>query len=82
MSERKEVFIEGVAVEISWADRTRSLTELIFETVSKAVADAGEGWTGIDSVVLAAHDLVDGRSLSSMVTAPAAGAATRLAPRL
>jgi acetyl-CoA C-acetyltransferase len=31
----------------------------------------------IDSVVLAAHDLVDGRSLSSMVTAPAAGAYLR-----
>src|SRR5262249_10850103 len=31
----------------------------------------------ITSVVLAAHDLVDGRSLSSMVTAPAAGAYLR-----
>jgi len=31
----------------------------------------------IDSVVLAAHDLVDGRSLSSMVTAPAAAAYLR-----
>lgn len=31
----------------------------------------------IDSVVLAAHDLVDGRSLSSMVTVPAAAAYLR-----
>ncbi|MDP3676628.1 MAG: hypothetical protein Q8R44_16265 [Novosphingobium sp.] len=66
-----------MAIELSWADRTRSLTELIFTTVSKAVDDAGRGYEGIDSVVLAAHDLVDGRSLSSMVTAPAAGAYLR-----
>jgi acetyl-CoA C-acetyltransferase len=51
--------------------------ELIFDTVTRAVEDAGQGWDGIDSVVLAAHDLVDGRSLSSMVTAPAAGAYLR-----
>ena len=74
---RKTVFIEGVAIEISFADAKRNLSELIFSTVSAAVADAGKGYTGIDSVVLAAHDLVDGRSLSSMVTAPAAGAYLR-----
>ena len=72
-----DVYIEGVALEFSWADSRRSLTELIFATVSKAVDDAGKGYDGIDSVVLAAHDLVDGRSLSSMVTAPAAGAYLR-----
>ncbi len=77
MSSRPEVFIEGAALEISWGDARRSLTDLIFDTVSKAVDDAGGGYDGIDSVVLAAHDLVDGRSLSSMVTAPAAGAYLR-----
>lgn len=71
------VYIEGSALEISWADPTRNLMELIFDTVTAAVDDAGAGWDGIDSVVLAAHDLVDGRSLSSMVTAPAAGAYLR-----
>lgn len=71
------VYIEGAALEFSWADKRRSLTELIYDTVSRAVEDAGQGWDGIDSVVLAAHDLVDGRSLSSMVTAPAAGAYLR-----
>lgn len=73
----EDIYIEGVALEFSWADKTRSLTELIFSTVSRAVDDAGRGYDGIDSVVLAAHDLVDGRSLSSMVTAPAAGAYLR-----
>jgi hypothetical protein len=77
MAEICDVYIEGVALEFSWADPTRSLTELIFSTVSKAVHDAGGTYDGIDSVVLAAHDLVDGRSLSSMVTAPAAGAYLR-----
>lgn len=71
------VFIEGVALDIGWADRRRNLSELIFDTTRRAIDDAGYGLTGIDSVVLAAHDLVDGRSLSSMVTGPAAGAYLR-----
>jgi acetyl-CoA C-acetyltransferase len=74
---RSGVFIEGVGLEITWQDRTRNLSELIFTTVRKAIDDAGRGMEGIDSVVLGAHDLVDGRSLSSMVTAPAAGAYLR-----
>src|ERR1700720_906135 len=36
----------------------------------------------VDGVVIAAHDLVDGRSLSSMVTGPAAGAYLRDEVRL
>jgi acetyl-CoA C-acetyltransferase len=31
----------------------------------------------VDGVVIAAHDLIDGRSLSSMITGPAAGAHLR-----
>jgi acetyl-CoA C-acetyltransferase len=71
------VHVEGVALKISWRDRRKNLSELIFDTVRDAIDDAGRGLEGIDSVVLAAHDLVDGRSLSSMVTAPAAGAYLR-----
>jgi hypothetical protein len=76
------VFVEGVAVEMSWADPTRNLMELIFDTVRQAVDDSGAAMSAIDSVVLSAHDLVDGRSLSSMVTAPAAGAYLRDEVRL
>jgi acetyl-CoA acetyltransferase len=71
------VYMHGGAVEMSWADASRSLTDLIFSGVSAALKDAGLSMQDIDSVVLAAHDLVDGRSLSSMVTAPAAGAYLR-----
>jgi acetyl-CoA C-acetyltransferase len=71
------VFIESAALEMSWKDRRRNLSELIFDTVKSAIDKAGQGLDDIDSVVLAAHDLVDGRSLSSMVTAPAAGAYLR-----
>jgi hypothetical protein len=74
---KPQVFIEAAALEISWRDESRSLSELIFDTVKRAIDDGGRGMTGIGSVVLAAHDLVDGRSLSSMVTAPAAGAYLR-----
>jgi acetyl-CoA C-acetyltransferase len=71
------VYIEGIALEISFADASRNLSELIFDTVRASVDDSGREMDEIDSVVLAAHDLVDGRSLSSMVTAPAAGAYLR-----
>ena len=74
---KPEVFIDAAVLEISWRDETRNLSELIFDTVRRAIDEGGRGMTGITSVVLAAHDLVDGRSLSSMVTAPAAGAYLR-----
>ena len=66
--------IHGVAVLTGWADASMNLGEFIFAGVTAALADAGKAMAAVDSVVLASHDLVDGRSLSSMVTAPAAGA--------
>jgi hypothetical protein len=74
---RPAVYIEGIAIDIGWADTTRSLTELIFSTTRRAIDDGKKSLSTIDSVVLAAHDMVDGRSLSSMVTGPAAGAYLR-----
>lgn len=71
------LYIEGVAIDVSLRDDSRSLTDLIFDTVRGAVDDSAHPMEAVDSVVLAAHDLVDGRSLSSMVTAPAAGAYLR-----
>ena len=62
---------------MSWQDASRSLTDMIFDGVSAALHDAEVTISAIDSVVLASHDLIDGRSLSSMVTAPAAGAYLR-----
>jgi len=73
----RRAFIRGVAVSAGWADATRSLPELIFAGVSAALSDAQVEMDQVDSVVLSAHDLVDGLSLSSMVTAPAAGAYLR-----
>jgi len=75
--ERPAVYIEGIAIDISWSDATRSLTEMIFSTTRRAIDDGGKALDTIDSVVLAAHDMVDGRSLSSMVTGPAAGSYLR-----
>jgi hypothetical protein len=71
------VYVEGVALHIGWHDAKKDLSELIFDTVTDALGDADQSMDAVDSVVLAAHDLVDGRSLSSMVTAPAAGAYLR-----
>lgn len=74
---RRPVYVEGLSLEVTFADGSRNLSELIFDGVRAAVDDSGRRMDEIDSVVLAAHDLVDGRSLSSMVTAPAAGAYLR-----
>lgn len=73
----RQVFVHGAVVSMTWADASRSLEELIFAGVSSALTTSGIAIDAIDSVVLAAHDMVDGRSLSSMVTAPAAGAYLR-----
>lgn len=51
----------------------RTLEELIFEAASAALADAGLVWRELDAVVIGASDLVDGRVISSMVTAGPAG---------
>lgn len=67
-------FVHGAGLRMGWADMQFSLPELIYQAVSAALEDSRRHIGEIDSVVLSAHDLVDGRSLSSMVTAPAAGA--------
>ena len=51
-----------------------SLQELIFEGATNALADAGVTRTDLDSVVLSASDLIDGRGIASMASAAAAGA--------
>ena len=50
------------------------LEDLIFETCAAALDDAGLARDEVDSVVIAASDHVDGRCISSMLTANAAGA--------
>ena len=44
------VFIELAALEMSWKDVRRNLSELIFDTVKNAIDGAGKGLDGIDSV--------------------------------
>lgn len=73
----RTVSIEGFASRVGGADPRMSLPELIFEVVSQALCNAGCTMGQVDGVVIAAHDLIDGRSLSSMITGPAAGAYLR-----
>jgi acetyl-CoA C-acetyltransferase len=75
-------YLREGATHWSWADARRSLPELIFETVKDALQRSGLEIDDVDSVVLSAHDMVDGRSLTSMTTAPAAGAYLREEIRL
>ncbi len=56
------------------AKRHLSYQEVIFEAAKAALDDAGLKRADIDCVVLAAHDLVDGRGISSMLGATPAGA--------
>ncbi len=50
------------------------LEEMIFETTAAALDDCGLTRDRVDSVVIAASDSIDGRCISSMLTAHAAGA--------
>jgi acetyl-CoA C-acetyltransferase len=77
INQKPTAHVYGAAVTLSWRDSSMSLVDLIFAGVTAALDDAGTHISEVDSVVLAAHDLIDGRSLSSMVTAPAAGAYLR-----
>jgi acetyl-CoA C-acetyltransferase len=77
VSQHPAVAVEGVALELTSADRRRALPELIFSCVSAALADAGRTLREVDAVTIACEDLIDGRSLSSMITGPAAGAYLR-----
>jgi acetyl-CoA C-acetyltransferase len=77
VSQHHAIAVEGLAVELTSADRRRSLPELIFSCVSAALADAGRTLRDVDAVTIACEDLIDGRSLSSMITGPAAGAYLR-----
>jgi acetyl-CoA C-acetyltransferase len=70
----RPVYLHGSAVSTTWRDASRSLTDLIFGCVQAALGDAGISAADLGAVVLAAHDLVDGRGLTSMVTSPAAAA--------
>jgi hypothetical protein len=71
------VYVQGFAVHVGWEEPELSLGDFIYRGVKAALADAQVDIAEIESVVLASHDLVDGRSLSSMVTAPPAGAYLR-----
>lgn len=71
------VSIDGYASYIGDGDARQSLPELIFGVVSEALDSAQTTMADIDGVVIAAHDLVDGHSLSSMITGPPAGAYLR-----
>jgi acetyl-CoA C-acetyltransferase len=77
VSQYPAIAVEGVALELTSADRRRALPELIFSCASAALTDAGLTLRDVDAVTIACEDLIDGRSLSSMITGPAAGAYLR-----
>jgi len=71
----KRVAIVSVAqTKYEEAKQDKELSEIIFQVTRRALDQAGLTRGDVDSVVIAAHDLVDGRSIADMVTATAAGA--------
>lgn len=71
----EEVAIIGIGQTKYDADmRSYGLADLIYEASSKALIDAGLKRADIDSIVLAAHDQIDGRAISTMLLALPAGA--------
>ena len=73
------VYLHSAVVSTTWRDASRSLTDLIFGCVRDTLDQAGLAAADLDAVVLAAHDIVDGRGLTSMVTSPAAAAQVQAA---
>lgn len=65
-------FLAGYALNVGWRYPEVNLQEWVFGTVRSAISRSGLVVNDVDSVVIAAQDLVDGRSLSSMLTATAA----------
>ncbi|MBC7105333.1 MAG: thiolase family protein [Firmicutes bacterium] len=69
-----QVAVVGAATTNFIFHDPRRLEELVFAAASAALADAGVTRQEVDAVVLAACDELDGRSISSMITAAPAGA--------
>jgi acetyl-CoA C-acetyltransferase len=74
MANTDKVAIVGIGQTKYRGKTERALVEMIFEATSEALSDAGLERDNIESVVLAAHDQLDGRAITSMLTASAAGA--------
>lgn len=64
----------GIGEAVPSAGSPESLELLIFRAASAALANAGVSRADLDGVVIAASDQVDGRAISSMLTAGPAGA--------
>lgn len=71
---KQNVAIVGVGMTKFERKKNATLCDMIFEASSLALSDAGIDREDLDSVVIASSDLIDGVSISSMVTATAAGA--------
>lgn len=69
-----KVAIIGVAQSKYVENSREALADIIFEVSAKALEDAQLKINHIESVTLAAHDMVDGRAITTMLTAPPAGA--------
>jgi acetyl-CoA C-acetyltransferase len=69
-----KVAIIGVAQSKHVGNSRDALSDIIFEVSARALEDALLKIDDIESVTLAAHDMVDGRAITSMLTAPPAGA--------
>jgi hypothetical protein len=73
----KNIAVIGSAYDRIEAPGQRSLEEAIFAVARGAIADSQVDLSSVDSVVLSGTDQVDGRVISAMVTAGAAGAVGR-----
>jgi acetyl-CoA C-acetyltransferase len=69
-----KVAIIGVAQSKYVESSGDALADIIFKASANALEDAHLKINDIESVTLAAHDMVDGRAITSMLTAPPAGA--------
>jgi len=70
----EHVAITGIAQSKCSTDNKKALADLIFDVSSEALADAHLKIEELESVTLAAHDMLDGRAITTMLNAAPAGA--------
>ncbi len=68
------VAIIGISQSKYVENRSDALSEVIFDVCFRALEDAHLNIKDIESVTLAAHDMVDGRGITTMLNAAPAGA--------
>jgi len=77
MDKPAPVYILGSGLAGPIAEDPRSIPEMVLDAVEAALSDAGLDWSGVDAVVTASADLIDGLTASNIAVTEVVGAVMR-----